>query len=134
MPRRTFTLVFVCLTAFLTGTTFAKTPEAFQAGELVQMDSVPCGAGENKLQAGELVCREYVLQTDQVVYRIRETNRSRAALMPIGSRAEFRLDKNRMMLRIEGVDSKQRAFTVTTMRPRGESTADVTTVHLNHLQ
>jgi hypothetical protein len=134
MPRRTLIVASVFLTTFLIETTFGKTPVAYQSGELVQMDSVQCSSGENKTQAGELICREYVLQTDRVVYRIRDTNGGREALLPIGSRAEFRFDKNKMLLRIEGVDNRQRAFMVETMKPRGESTADITAVHLNHLQ
>ena len=64
----------------------AKEPKAHQTGTLLQMDSAECGVDENsgKSVVGELVgtdsahkkskallCQEYLLQSDTIIYRIR---------------------------------------------------------------
>ncbi len=64
----------------------AKEPKVHQSGTLLQMDSAECGVDENsgKSVMGEIVgtdsahkkthallCQEYLLQSDTVIYRIR---------------------------------------------------------------
>jgi len=51
---------------------------------------------ERKTQ--ELLCQEYVIQTDQVLYRIRPKDDKHPLLLPIGQNAQFRLEKNKMLL------------------------------------
>jgi len=55
-------------------------------------------------------------------------------LLPIGQSAQFRLEKNKMLLRIEGIDSKEREYLVLSIKPRGYSSADARPARLNHLQ
>lgn len=129
---------------------FAKDPKAYQTATILQMDSVPCGmvekdaksfsgemlatdAGNKKTQ--EVLCQEYLLQAGRVIYRIRPRDEKHSVLLPLGEYAQFRLQKNKMLLRVENLDSKEREYTVVSMTSRSEnSTADATTVHLNHLQ
>src|ERR1700680_3487285 len=77
----------ILITAVLLGSLAqAKEPKAHQSGTLLQMDSAECGLDENsgKSFVGELVgtdsahkkthallCQEYLLQSDNVLYRIR---------------------------------------------------------------
>jgi hypothetical protein len=109
---------------------YAEEPKAYQSGELLQMDSVRCGGEKTQ----ELLCQEYQLQTDKVVYRIRPREMKRPVLLPMGERAQFRFAKDKMLLRVEAVDGKEREYVVVSMKPRSDSTADASPVRLNHLQ
>jgi len=61
--------------------------------------------------------------------------RKHSVLLSVGERAEFRLQKDKMLLRGESLDSKERAYVVVSMTPRSETnTADATPFHVNHLQ
>jgi hypothetical protein len=121
----------------LAATAYAKEPKAYQDGKLLQMESVQCGSNENakKGKTQDLLCQEYVVQTDQVVYRVRPKDEKHPVLLPIGQNAQFRLEKNMMLLGVEGSDGKEREYLVVSVKPRGDSTAaDATPARLNHLQ
>jgi len=127
----------VLASLLLVATAYAKEPKAYQDGKLLQMDSVQCGMDDKDAKKGkthELLCQEYVVQTDQVVYRIRPKDDKHPVLLPIGRNAQFRLDKNKMLLRVEGLDGKEREYVVVSVKPRGDSTADASPARLNHLQ
>lgn len=145
MRHRSLVLASILLAA----TAYAKEPKAYQSGKLLQMDSVKCGvdekdatsfagemigtdSGHKKTQ--ELLCQEYVLQTDKVIYRIRPRDEKHPVLLPIGEQAQFRLDKDKMLLRVEDLDSKEREYVVVSIKPRGENTADASPDRVNHLQ
>ncbi len=128
----------------------AKEPKHYQSGVLLQMDSVECGFDENsgKSFAGEvlgtdsahkkthaLLCQEYLLQTDHVIYRIRPKDEKHPVLLPVGGKAQFRLEKDKMILRVEDLDDKDRNYIVVSMTPREDSKPpQSTTSRLNHLQ
>ncbi|MGA7474575.1 MAG: hypothetical protein WCF73_14240 [Candidatus Sulfotelmatobacter sp.] len=121
----------------LAATAYAKEPKAYQDGKLLQMDSVQCGMDQKDAKKGkthDLLCQEYVVQTDQVVYRIRPRDDKHPMLLPVGQNAQFRLEKNKMLLRVEGLDGKEREYVVVSIKPRGDSTADASPARLNHLQ
>jgi hypothetical protein len=142
--------LLLCVVFSVAVSAFAKEPKAYQSGKVVQMVSVQCGTAEKESQslAGEmlgtdsgtkktqqLLCKEYVLETEHVVYHIRPKNEKHPDLLPIGEPAQFRLQKDNMMLRMAGVDSKEREYIVVSMMPRTDSsTADATADHPNHLQ
>ena len=109
---------------------YAKEPKAYQSGNVVQMESVQCDDNKTPKQ----VCQEYVLQTEQVIYRIRPRQAKHPVLLPLGEQAQFRMEQNRFLLRMEVLDNKEREFIVVSMTPRGESAADAHPVRLNHLQ
>jgi hypothetical protein len=115
---------------------YAKEPKAYQSGNLVRMESVQCEVDgkhvENKTQ--KPLCQEYVLQAEQVIYRIRPRQARHPVLLPLGEQAQFRMEQNKFLLRMEVLDNKEREFVVVSMTPRGESTADAHPVRLNHLQ
>lgn len=117
----------LCVVLSLAAAAYAKDPKAFQTGSLVQMESVQCGARES--------CQEYVLQAERVTYRIRPANERHPVLLSVGERAEFRLQKDKMLLRGEDIGSKEREYVVVSMTPRSDSsTADATPFRVNHLQ
>jgi hypothetical protein len=114
----------------LAATAYAKVRKAYQSGTLLQMDSVSCGVDKTQ----DLLCHEYLLQTDKTIYRVRPRDTKHAPLLPVGEQAQFRLEKDKMLLRVEGLDSKEREYIVVATAPRGDSTADARPVRLNHLQ
>jgi hypothetical protein len=141
--------LLVLASMLLAAVAYAKEPKAYQSGKLVQMDSVKCGVDEKdaKSFAGEMIgtdsghkktqellCQEYVLQTDKMVYRIRPRDEKHPVLLPVGERAQFRLEKDKLVLRVEDLDSKEREYIVVSMTPRSDSTADASPSRLNHAQ
>ena len=140
----------LCIILGLASAAYAKDLKPYQTGKLLQMDSVKCGVAEKDAQslAGEmlgldstnkktqeLLCQEYVLQAESVIYRIRPRAEKHPVLLPVGERAQFRLQKDKMLLRVEDLQGKEREYIVVSMTPRTESSsADATPARLNHLQ
>jgi hypothetical protein len=134
----------------LVSAAFAKDPKTYQMGKILQMDSVQCGMAEKdaKSFAGEMLgtdsgnkktqevlCQEYVIQGERVIYRIRPRDEKHPVLLPVGEQAQFRLQKDKMLLRVEDLDSKEREYIVVSMTPRSESsTADGTPSRMSNLQ
>jgi hypothetical protein len=46
------------------------------------------------------------------------------ALLPIGEKAQFRLDKDEMRLRVEDMDDKEREYIVVSMSPNQSSDSE----------
>ena len=144
------TRLMLCMALGLACAAYAKEPKAYETGKLLQMDSVPCGTAEKNAtslagqvlgtdsgskKTHEVLCQEYLVQSERVIYRIRPRDEKHPVLLPVGERAQFRLQKDKMLLRVEDLDSKEREYIVVSMTPRSDSsTADATPSHLNHLQ
>lgn len=114
----------------------AKDKPAYDRGTLLQMDSTSCGYAEkdSKTLAGEILgtdaqhkkteqvlCQEYILQTDRIIYRIRPKDDKHPALLPIGETAEFRIRKDKLLLRVVESDDKEREYIVVSMTPRTDA-------------
>ena len=123
----------------MTCVAFAKDPKPRQSGKLSQMESVACGVDENsgKSFAGELIgtdsahkkthellCQEYVLISDRIIYRIRPRDEKHPVLLPVGQEAQFRMEKDKMILRVEDLDDKDRQYTVVSMTPREDASLE----------
>jgi hypothetical protein len=142
--------LMMCVILSLATAAHAKQPKPYQTGKLLQMDSVQCGMAEKdaKSFAGEmlgtdsgskktqeLLCQEYILEAERVIYRIRPRDEKHPVLLPVGEQAQFRLQKDKMLLRVEDLDGKEREYIVVSMTPRSDSSrADATPSRLNHLQ
>ncbi len=142
--------LMLCVVLGLASAAYAKDPKPYQTGKLLQMDSVQCGMSEKegKSFAGEmlgtdsgskktheLLCQEYVVQAERVIYRIRPRDEKHPVLLPVGEQAQFRLQKDKMLLRVEDLDSKEREYIVVSMTPRSDSsTAEAAPTRPNHLQ
>ena len=111
----------------------AKDKPVYERGVLTQMQSSSCGYAEKdgKTLAGEILgtdgqhkktqevlCQEYTLQTDRIVYRIRPKDDKHPALLPIGETAAFRIHKDKLLLRMVESDDKERQYVVISMTPR----------------
>jgi hypothetical protein len=117
------------------GVTRAK-EHSYQKGVLTEMQSAPCGYAEKSAKTvggvllgtdsahkktQEMLCQEYILQTDQLMYRIRPKDDKHPALLPVGESAEFRIHKDKMLLRMPEGDSKEREYIVVSMVPRADA-------------
>ena len=124
----------------LAGTSAAKEHDDYQKGTLLRMDSAPCGMQEKggKSITGELIgtdsqskktqevlCQEYVLQAERVIYRIRPKDEKHPALLPIGETAQFRLHKDKLILKVAEGDGKEREYIVVSMTPREDNHAAI---------
>src|SRR6266567_1135157 len=111
----------------------AREPKHYQSGKLQRMESVKCGSDEKNgksvtaeligtdsshMKVHELLCQEYVLETATLVYKIRPKEEKHPALLPVGEKAQFRLDKDKMLLRVEDLDDKEREYVVVSMLPK----------------
>ncbi len=126
----------------LAGVCAAKDHDDYQKGTLLRMDSAPCGMQEKggKSVAGELLgtdsqskktrevlCQEYVLQTEKVTYRIRPNDDKHPVLLPIGETAQFRMHKDKLILKVAEGDGKEREYIVVSMTPREDHREAVAT-------
>ena len=128
--------ILVVLMMSAAGSMQAKDKPAYEKGLLLQMDSSFCGYAEkgSKTIAGEILgtdgqhkktqevlCQEYILKTDRLVYRIRPKDDKHPALLPVGESAEFRLHKVKMLLRVPEADGKEREYIVVSVTPRADA-------------
>jgi hypothetical protein len=124
------TLALLC-----TSLAYARDQRGPQSGTLLQMDSTECGTDQKSAKSftGEIIgtdnahqkmhtllCQEYLLQTDRIIYRIRPKDDKHPALLPVGEKAQFRIEKDHMKLRVEDMDNKEREYVVVSMTPRAE--------------
>lgn len=114
----------------------AKDKPAYEKGVLMQMESTSCGYAENgsKTVTGELLgtdgqhkktqellCQEYVLKSDRLIYRIRPKDDKHPVLLPVGEAAEFHIDKDKLILRVPEGDGKEREYIVVSITPRADA-------------
>jgi hypothetical protein len=118
----------------------------YQKGILLRMNSSACGTQEkgSKTVAGEIfgtdgqhkqtqemLCQEYILQSDHVIYRIRPKDEKHPALLPIGETAQFRINKDKLILRVPESDGKEREYIVVSMTPREKDATPTQSVNSN---
>ena len=89
-----------------------RSPSKTIAGEILGSD-----AQYKKTQ--EVLCQEYILKTDRLIYRIRPKDDKHPALLPVG---ESNLHcTNKMLLRVPEVDGKEREYIVASMTRRADA-------------
>jgi hypothetical protein len=121
-------LMVTCLAA-------AKDPVFYQKGTLVKMESAECGVDSkgaegiggvlgvddsSHTKTRQMLCQEYLLRGDKLEYRIRPKEEKHPALLPIGEKAEFRIQKDNMRLRVPELDNRERQFTVVAVSQRAD--------------
>jgi hypothetical protein len=111
-----------------------------QRAMLESMQAVPCGAqqrgltglgsvfasiGVEHVNSHEQLCPQYLLRSDEMEYHIRPLDMKHAALLPVGQEGEFKVKKNRLILKMADGDKKARAYQVVAMQPsNSESKAE----------
>jgi hypothetical protein len=111
----------------------AKQAPVYDKAVLLSMDAETCGTAEKggKTVAGEILgtdsshkqtqqvlCQEYVLQSDHIVYHIRPNDGKHPVLLPVGQMVEFRIKKDKLYVRDPEGDKKAREYTVTSIQMR----------------
>jgi len=133
------------LTVGLMGSSALAKDHFYQKGRLMSMESVSCGYAENsgKTFVGEIVgtdgahkktkemlCQEYVLRSDRVLYRIRPRDEKHPVLLPIGEDADFRIQKDRLFLKVTEFDNgKEKDYNVVSMTPVEKSAEETAQKH-----
>lgn len=116
----------------LASAAWAKDNHFYQKGRITQMESVSCGYAENSgktftgevlgtdaahKKTQEMLCQEYVLRSERVVYKIRPRDEKHPVLLPVGEDADFRIQKDKLFLKINELDDKERDYSVVSMTP-----------------
>jgi hypothetical protein len=129
---RNFILV-AAFTMVSASVALAKDPPSYDKGTLLSMDSSMCGTAEkgSKTLAGEVLgtdgehknteqvlCQEYVLQGDRIVYHIRPVDTKHPVLLPVGDSVQYRVHKDKMYVLDREDDKKEREYSVISMRVR----------------
>jgi hypothetical protein len=97
-----------------------------------KMEAMPCGAKERGLtglgsvwasvgvthvNSDEKLCPQYLLRTDDMEYHVRPLDHKHPVLLPVGQEGEFKLDKDKIEMRIPDGDRKMRQYQVVAMKP-----------------
>jgi len=111
----------------------AKDAPSYDKGLLLSMDSSYCGTAEKggKTVAGEILgtdaehkstqqvlCQEYVLQGDRIIYHIRPRDAKHPNLLPVGDTIQYRVHRDRIYILDSEGDSKEREYSVISMQMR----------------
>jgi len=128
-------LMIAALSLLLIGSPLAEGKDKkkhAQRGMLESMQSVPCGATERGLtglgsmwgsigvqhvNSHEQLCPQYLLRTDEMDYHIRPLDMKHAEMLPIGHEAEFKIEKNRLVLKVPDANKKAKPYAVISMQP-----------------
>lgn len=143
-----FRSLVVAVSLFLAVGSYAQEPKAYLSGKLQQINLVQCGLSSNEVAADEpqagsnsapakarpTICPEYVLETEEVIYRIRPKNAQPGVLLPVGEPAQFRVQNDELLLVVQALDSREREYSVVSIAPRADNSADSYRLRLNHLQ
>jgi len=131
------TLVFLC--AMPAG---AGKKKQVERGMIEKMEAVPCGAKEKGItgvgsvfasagiehvNSDEKLCPQYLLLSDEMEYHIRPMDKKHPVILPVGQEAEFRIDKDRLYLKVSEGDRKNRPYQVVAMKPTGGDQDKATT-------
>ena len=114
----------------------AKDAPTYDKGLLLSMDSSYCGTAEKggKTIAGEILgtdaehkateqvlCQEYVLQGERIVYHIRPRDTKHSNLLPVGDTIQYRVRKDKIYILDREGDSKEREYSVISMQMRPDA-------------
>src|ERR1700720_3917805 len=137
MKTRTAGILLVIAASFQTvAPAPAKDKPAYERGVLLQMDSTHCGYAEKdgKTLTGEILgtdgqhkntkevlSQENILKSARLIFRIRPKGDKHPTLLPVGESPEFRIHKDKMLLRVPESDGKEREYIVVSMTQRGDA-------------
>jgi len=113
-----------------------------ERGMIEKMEAVPCGAkqkgitglgsvfasaGIEHVNSDEKLCPQYLLRSDEMEYHIRPLDKKHPVILPVGQEGEFRIDKDRLYLKVSEGDRKTRSYQVVAMKPTGSDQDKSTT-------
>ena len=128
-------IVCAGLILFAAPALLAKDPPSYDRGVILSMNSTTCGYAEKdgKTITGQIIgtdsahkntqevlCQEYVLQSDRKIYRLRPKDTKHPVLLPVGESVDFRIHKDMLLLRDPEGDKKEREYIVVSIQQRPE--------------
>ena len=96
MKKGLFLFAAVAFSAIL-----AQAADAPQSATVISENSVNCGTKGGK-KSIDLLCQDYVIRTASVEYHIRQRKPSEKALVPVNTKIEFAIDKDKVKFKIDG--------------------------------
>jgi hypothetical protein len=113
------TTLALILALSLVGVAAAAKDRAYQQGTLTAMNAVPCGTQQKRhKKTREMLCQEYTLQTATTEYHVRQKAEKHSEPLPIGSTADFRLEKDAMKLRVPAGSGKELDYVIVSISKR----------------
>jgi hypothetical protein len=129
-------ILFAGLALWMAPSSMAKDHPVYDKAVLLSMSSAKCGMSEKggktvsgellgtdsgKKQSQDVLCQEYILQADKIVYHIRPSDQKHPVLLPIGDSVQFRIRKDKFYVLDSERDKKEREYTVVSMEPRADA-------------
>lgn len=131
--KNKFSIIAMLVLAFAMPAVAGKKKQA-ERGMIEKMEAVPCGAkqkgitglgsviasaGIEDVNSDEKLCPQYLLRSDEMEYHIRPMDKKHPVILPVGQEGEFRIDKDRLYLKVSEGDRKTRPYQVVAMKPTG---------------
>jgi hypothetical protein len=125
-------MLALVLVALLPLSLEGKKKKPAERAMLEKMEAVPCGAkqkgltglgtiwasaGITHVNSDEKLCPQYMIRTDDMEYHIRPADYKHPIVLPVGQEIEFRIKKDRMLVKVPDGDGKERAYQVVAMKP-----------------
>jgi hypothetical protein len=124
--------VALALVALVPLSAEGKKKKPAERAMLEKMEAVPCGAkqkgltglgtiwasaGITHVNSDEKLCPQYMILTDSMEYHIRPADYKHPIVLPVGQEIEFRINKDRMLVKVPDGDGKERPYQVVAMKP-----------------
>lgn len=114
--RKTFALI---LAMSVLGVAALAKERNYERCTLTAMNAVDCGSQQKRhKKTREMLCQEYVLQTDTTEYHVRQKQEKHTDILPVGSQAEFRIEKDTMKLRVPAGTGKELEYVIVSVSKR----------------
>jgi hypothetical protein len=114
--------------AHAAGATHPRAPYSYQTGKLIEMTAMRCSQADDADPAAQLFadipntkasassspewCPEYKLRSEKAIYLIRPLATKHSLLLPVGEIAQFRIKDDHVLLKIDALDGRERAYKV----------------------
>lgn len=114
--RKTFALI---LAVSVLGVAAVAKEHTYERCTLTAMNAVPCGSQEKRhKKTREMLCQEYVLQTDSTEYHVRQKQEKHSEILPVGAQGEYRIEKDTMKLRVPAGTGKELEYVIVSVAKR----------------
>ena len=117
----------------------AQESKKYHSGQLLQMESLQCTVFENPSSdakaSDSVMCQEYVLRGDSVLFHLRAKDLKHPVLLPVGKDVSYRIEEDRFFVKLSNADRREHEYLVVSMEP-GEKTETTvqSAMKINHLQ
>jgi hypothetical protein len=123
----------------ITSLTRGEEPKKYRHGQLLETESLQCTVLQSSTSevnaADSTICEEYVLEGEDVLFHLRAKDTKHPVLLPVGKEVSYRMEADRLFLRLTHNDRKEHEYLVVAMEPREKSEVPVQSARrANHLR